>query len=192
MGFLDVLLGRTKPVAPNLDVLFAIPSAAYTLQAALNLSPTGNGSVCFKAAEGPVALQAQADIRTLLAADTSLRSTQSRDEYGFTWVSCQRPDGDLAALVTDLHTVNTTLAEVGFGPSLLCTTVGFVGAADDDQRRLALVYLYKRGTVYPFAPSGGHIRDTTLEMEVRARLRDELPIENDLARWFPLWDGPEP
>ena len=28
MGFLDTLLGRTKPVAPNLDVLFQLPSAA--------------------------------------------------------------------------------------------------------------------------------------------------------------------
>ncbi len=52
MGFIDILLGRTKPVEPDLDVLFAIPRAAYTLQAALGMAPTGIGAVCYKAAEG--------------------------------------------------------------------------------------------------------------------------------------------
>jgi len=31
MGFLDTLFGRTKPVQPKLDDLFALPSAALTL-----------------------------------------------------------------------------------------------------------------------------------------------------------------
>jgi len=52
MGLLDTLLGRTKPKQPNLDALFALPSAAITLQAATGLVPTGTGSVCFRAAEG--------------------------------------------------------------------------------------------------------------------------------------------
>jgi hypothetical protein len=30
VGFLDTLLGRTKPVQPKLDDLFALPSAAIT------------------------------------------------------------------------------------------------------------------------------------------------------------------
>ena len=34
MGFLDTLLGRTKPVQPNLDQLFALPSAAVTARGA--------------------------------------------------------------------------------------------------------------------------------------------------------------
>jgi len=48
VGFLDTLLGRTKPVPPNLDALFALPSAAITLQAATDFTPTGAGSVCFR------------------------------------------------------------------------------------------------------------------------------------------------
>ena len=39
MGLLDILLGRTKPVAPDLDQLFALPSAAVTLEAAAGLTP---------------------------------------------------------------------------------------------------------------------------------------------------------
>ena len=32
MGLLDTLLGRSKPVQPNLDQLFGLPSAAMTLE----------------------------------------------------------------------------------------------------------------------------------------------------------------
>ena len=46
MGFLDTLLGRTKPVQPNLDQLFSLPNAALTLEAADGFKPTGFGAVC--------------------------------------------------------------------------------------------------------------------------------------------------
>lgn len=190
MGFLDVLLGRTRPVKPNLDVLFAIPSAALTLQAALDLTPTGVGAVCFRSAEGPIAARAEADLRALLATDPAADTRISRDAFGYTWVTCHRPDGDVSALVTDLHAANVTLTEAGFGPSLLCTVAHFRGCLADQARRLTLVYLFKRGTVYPFAPTGERGRDTALELQVRAQLAGDLPIEADLTRWFPIWDAP--
>ncbi len=190
MGFLDALFGRTKPVKPNLDALFAIPAAATTLEAVLDLAPTGLGAVCFKTAEGPAAAQAQADALALLRADTTTDTTISADEYGYTWIACRRPATDLAGLVTDLHAVNTTLTDAGYGPSLLCTIIGFATAGAGPSRRLGLVYLFKRGTFYPFAPTGDHTRDTDLELQARAHLTGELPIEPDLSRWFPIWATP--
>lgn len=192
MGFLDVLLGRTKPAQPNLDVLFSIPSAAHTLQAALGLEPTGVGAVCFKAAEGAAAAQSESEIRALLDLDASLEVSVSRDEFGFTWITCVQSTVDIAALVTGLHAINATLADAGFGPSLLCTVVGFRAPAAGDPSRAGLVYLFKRGTVYPFAPTGVQKRDTAQEMRIRAALTGELPIEPDLARWFPIWRAPVP
>jgi hypothetical protein len=192
MGFFDTLLGRTTPVQPNLDVLFAIPSAAYTLQAALDLVPTGVGGVCFKAAEGAAAAQSETDIRALLDLDPTLDVSVSHDEFGFTWITCTQSITDLSALVTGLHAINTTLADSGFGPCLLCTVVGFRTPAAEDPHRVGLVYLFKRGTVYPFAPINGKTRDTALEMQVRAALAGDLPIEPDLQRWFPIWNAPVP
>jgi hypothetical protein len=57
---------------------------------------------------------------------------------------------------------------------------------------MALVYLYKRGTFYPFAPLPGATerRDNALELRVRAALANDLRIEQDLNRWFPLWGAP--
>ncbi len=55
---------------------------------------------------------------------------------------------------------------------------------------LHLVYLYKRGTFYPFAPLPGERRDNELELRIRGIVARELPIEQDLSRWFPLWGIP--
>ena len=51
MGFLDSLLGRTKPPQADLDVLFAVPQAAISLQTE-GFTATGTGSVCFRDVEG--------------------------------------------------------------------------------------------------------------------------------------------
>ena len=189
MGFLDVLLGRTKPVAPDLNRLFQLPSAAITLETAMSFTPTGVGSVCFRSSEGRAFSDAEAEIRQLLDSDAAKTAPPevTTDSYGFTWMVIRQPSDQIEALVTDVHAVNSTLADNGFGPSLLCSLVGF---RDSRQRRLALIYLYKRGTFYPFAPLPGEKRDSALELQARATLDGELAIEQDLSRWFAVWGAP--
>ncbi|MFG2598138.1 hypothetical protein [Streptomyces sp. NPDC048462] len=192
MGLLDTILGRSKPVRPDLDQLFAVPSAALTLQAATGFVPTGLGSVCFAGVEGATFARIQQDVRELLDADTASGGIPvefSRDSYGYTWLLASQPAEDTAALVNDLHAVNTLLQDGGFGPQLLCSLIAF---RDDQDRPLALVYLYKRGTFYPFAPvpGSGEKRDNQLELQTRAALGDDLRVEKDLARWFPVWGAP--
>jgi hypothetical protein len=191
MGFLDVLLGRSRPARPDLDRLFALPGAALTLEAATGFAPTGNGSVCFAGVEGAAFARVRDEVRELLDADTGrggLPVEPSRDAYGYGWLLARHPPDALPALVTDLHAVNTLLQDAGFGPHLLCSLVGFRDPRDG--RRLALVYLYKRGSFYPFAPLVGERRDTALELQVRGVLEDELRVEADLGRWFPVWGAP--
>ncbi|MFI0738109.1 hypothetical protein ACH4PU_08415 [Streptomyces sp. NPDC021100] len=192
MGLLDVILGRSKPVRPDLDRLFALPSAALTLRAGAGLEPTGRGSVCFASVEGGAFDALREDVRRLLDADTARGGTPVeflRDPYGYTWLLAQEPADDVPALVNDLHAVNTLLEDAGFGPQLLCSLLGF---RDGRGRPLALVYLYKRGTFYPFAPVEGaqERRDHELELQTRALLADDLRIEDDLSRWFPVWGAP--
>ncbi|GII90175.1 PspA-associated protein PspAB [Sinosporangium siamense] len=183
MGWWDTLLGRTKPAAPNLDALFRLPSAAVTLQAATGLTPTGRGSVSFRAAEGGVFTDLTAEAQALIGE----RAERSADSYGYTWVTVTHLPDDVSGLVTDLHAVNSSLESAGFGPSLLCSLISFTGSPGAP---LALVYLYKRGTFYPFAPLPNEHRDNALEIQVRGVLQDELPIEADLSRWFPVWGAP--
>ncbi|WP_377271497.1 hypothetical protein [Peterkaempfera sp. SMS 1(5)a] len=192
MGFLDALLGRRRAARPDLDQLFGLPSAAVTLQAAAGFLPTGTGSVCFAAVEGGAFAQVQQQVRELLDADTARGGAPveaSRDSYGYSWLLARHSPDDLPSLVNDLHAVNSELEANGFGPQLLCSLVGF---RDAEGRALALVYLFKRGTFYPFAPvtGGGEKRDSALELQVKAMIGDDLRIEPDLSRWFPVWGAP--
>jgi hypothetical protein len=189
MGLLDTILGRTKPKQPNLDALFSLPSAAITLEAATDLVPSGTGSVCFRAAEGRAFTDVEHDVCELLDSTSGQDAPPvevSQDSYGFTWIVVRRPADQIADLVTDVHAVNSSLADTGFGPQLLCSLIGFRNA----QSKLAVVYLYKRGTFYPFAPTGHERRDNGLEIRVKAAIEGDLKIEQDLTRWFPVWGAP--
>ena len=196
MGLLDTLLGRTKPVRANLDALFALPSAAVTLQTAAGLTLSGKAGVCWKPPAGRPAEDVRKEIGELLdipdEGDTADHGdlTQAEDSYGYRWLLLDDPAVD--DLVTRVHLINSTLTDNGWGPQLLCSVFGLVPGpeADPDTRALFLVYLYKRGTFYPFAPDGKEHRDNELELRIRAVVGSDLPVESDLARWFPLWDMP--
>ncbi len=187
MSWLDKALGRSKPAAPDLDQLFAIPDAALTLESAIGVRPTDLGSVSFRAAEGGAFAALTDDVQSLLDADDGPKVERSVDQFGYTWLLVRREPEDVPGLVTDLHAINATLQDQGFGPSLLCSLIGFRTPAGAS---LGLVYLYKRGTFYPFAPAGQEQRDNALELQVRGQLANDLRVETDLARWFPVWGAP--
>jgi hypothetical protein len=199
--FLDALLGRSKPKQPKLDALFGVTGAAITLEASAGMRPTGQAAVCFKPASGQGFAAASEELKGLLElAVTEAGSTLSvsDDRYGYRWVVLADPE--MEDLVTSVHLVNSTLEEHGFGPQLLCSVFAFAAEgsgelkdgppADTAGRRFHLVYLYKRGTFYPFAPLGGERRDNELELRVKATLGGDLPVEPELTRWFGLWGLP--
>ncbi len=192
MKFLDSILGRTKPKRANLDALFAVPGAAITLEASMGITSAGAAAVCFKPASGYDFSTACAEINELLelsAKDTGSEISQTQDSYGYHWIVVRDPD--MSDLVTGVHMVNATLAERGYDHQLLATVFAFraegAGVA-------YLVYLFKRGTFYPFvpAPGGGERRDNQKELQIQAALGNEVPLEADLSRWFPIWGTPIP
>ncbi len=185
MGLWDSLRGRRSVRGPQLDGLFALPSAAITLQSAASFVPTGTGGICFRGAQGPAFAQTLSDLVELLDADDDLPVELVTDSYGFTWLVSRQDD--VESLVTDLHTVVGSLEVQGFAAQILCSQVGF---RDATGRVLALVYLHKSGSFYPFAPLEGQQRDNVLELQVRDLLRSELPVEADLSRWMALWGAP--
>jgi hypothetical protein len=204
VGLFDTLLGRTKPVRANLDALFALPSAAVTLETAAGLVSSGTAGVCWKPPAGRPAEDLEHEIGELLdlpdddgaavAAGSAPAGvgtfTQAEDSYGYRWLLLADPD--ISELVTRVHVANSTLTDAGWGPQLLCSLFGFrpASGASPDAKPFYLVYLYKRGTFYPFAPLPSERRDNELELRVKATIGTDLPFEPDLSRWFPLWDAP--
>ena len=192
MKFLDTILGRTKPKPANLDALFAVPGAAITLEAAMGLTSAGAAAVCFKPASGYDFASTCNEIGELLALsgkDTGSEVTQSEDSYGYHWIVIRDPD--VSDLVTTVHMVNSMLAERGYGNQLLASVFAFRAEGGAVSY---LVYLFKRGTFYPFvpAPGGGEKRDNQRELELQGALKGEVPLEGDLTRWFPIWGAPVP
>lgn len=203
MGFLDALLGRSKPAGANLDRLFALPGAAVTLQASEGLVSTGKAAVCFKPAVGQAfsatedeltALLETADDPTGAGAATGPKTTvrEDTDTYGYRWVVVEA--GGVDDLVTRVHFVNSTLEAHGYGPQLLCSVFAFHPEsgphAEGAGRPTYLVYLFKRGSFYPFVPTGREQRDNEAELRLKAVLGGDLAIEAELDRWFPLWELP--
>lgn len=190
MGIWGAMTGRMRVKKADLDALFLVPSAAITLETAAGITPTGAGSVCFRAASGAAFAQTQSDVVELINADPEAPDVSvSQDRFGFTWLVARRDPSDMGGLCTDLHAVNTLLEEQGFGSGLLCSLIAF---RDSSGASVGLVYLYKQGTFYPFAPHGGDVetRDNLLELQVRDHLAAELPMESDLQRWMSVWGAP--
>lgn len=187
MGFLDGILGRSKPPKANLDVLFSVPQAALSLQAE-GFAFSGRGAVCYRDSEGRADDEVLDDAEQMVRTDPSASVERHTDPFGFSWFEVVRPGGDPAALITDLHAVNSTLADAGFGTALLCSTMIF----EQDGHRLALVYLFKRGTFYPFVPDPGAARrrDNPTELRIRALVEKDIPVEPDLERWLAIWGAP--
>jgi hypothetical protein len=202
MGLLNTLLGRTKPVQANLDSLFGLPSAAITLQSAAGMTTSGRAGVCYKPPTGQGFEDMQAEVMKLLTMDGEGKLRTAEDRYGYHWVVVENPD--IESLVTQVHLVNSSLSDAGWGPQLLCSVFGVAtlpdsadSAADSPPGPTTvltstgfLVYLFKRGTFYPFVPDGPEHRNTEQELKLNSLVAGDLAIEADLDRWFPLWDLP--
>lgn len=203
MGLFDSLLGRTKPVQADLDELFGLPSASITLQSAAGMSCSGHAGVCFKPPTGQGFAEMQQEIVSLLEMDGAADLQRAEDSFGYQWLVVE--DADIEALVTRVHLVNSSLSDAGWGPQLLCSVFGLAqlptGAPGDEGTSTVgpgrvrpstayLVYLFKRGTFYPFVPTGPEQRDLEQELRLKSLVADDLAVEADLDRWFPLWDLP--
>jgi hypothetical protein len=184
MGLWDALRGQSKPRKANLDALFSLPTAAITLEVSLGLHATGTGAVCFRAADGMAAAATQQEAADLISVDGGPHAASRVDEYGYTWLTVHTDPPDTGSLLTDLHAINISLEDQGFGPGLLCSTVSF---RSDAGTAAYLVYLYKQGTFYPFCPTGKTSRDVLMERQLRDAIGSDLPIEEDTSRWMPIW-----
>ncbi len=188
MGLRDVLFGRSRLKESKNDGIFALSTARVTLEVELGLKTAGKAAVCFKPLSSGDFVRVENEIEQLLeavSAGTGSRVRRRSDEYGFNWIVVEDPD--LEDLVTTTHAVASELKARGFGPQLLASIFRFEGGAHPAY----FVYGYKRGAFWPFVPSGKEKeRDNAKELELKAKLEGELPVEQDLSRWLALFDAP--
>ncbi len=190
MGLRDVLFGRKKLKDPARERLFAISTARITLETELDLKSAGAAGVCFKSLSAGEFVRAENELQQLLdavAAESGSKVERHTDDMGFEWLVVR--DGDFEDLVTTVHLIAQELQDRGFGPQLLAAVFPFEGKFKEG--RAYWIYGFKRGAFWPFVPTGKEQeRDNAEELELKAKLENELPIEQDLTRWFGLFNAP--
>ena len=189
MGFLDGLLGgkrKLQGVAP--DRLFAMTTAYVTLETGLGIKHTGTAGIVFQplgTADFQNIVKEAEELLRGMAEETGSEVRSHADDHGYRWLILRDPDFE--DLVVALNAISTQLQSGGYGDRLLAAVFAF----EEEGKRLFLIYNFKRGAFYPFVPAGGEQgRDSERELRLQAQLGNELPFEQDMARWFPLWDIP--
>ena len=188
MGLFDALLGgRRKLSGPAPDRLFAMSTAYVQLETGLGIKPTGSAGLVFQplgTADFESLMKETEELLASAAQETGTTTETKTDEYEYRWAILRDPDFE--DIVVAVNTVSTQLDSGGYGDRLLCAVFAF----EENGKPIYWIYNYKRGTFYPFVPTGKQARDSEREFRLKAQMADELPLEEELGRDLPLWDIP--
>ncbi len=190
--FGDILFGRKKLQEPAAEKLFALSTAAVTLDTECSLKTAGDAALIFKPLSAGEFTSTETDAEELLrsvARDSGSTIDRKTDSFGFEWVIVR--DAQLEDQVAGVHTLASELEQHGFGGQLLAAAFRFDGSAFGTGHPVYWIYGFKTGTWWPFVPTGEkQERDNAQELELKAKLEEELPIEPDLSKWLALFDAP--
>ena len=182
-----MLFGRKKLAEPRDDRLFSLTTAAVTMETELGLKTAGAAAIAFKPQSSGELRSAFDEVDRLVEAVAQSSGSQierKSDEFGFDWIVVQDPQ--LEDLVGAAHTLASEMTAKGFGSQLLAALFKF----DGGEHPVYWIYGFKRGAYWPFVPIGDQKRDNATELELKAKLEQELPVEQDLTRWLALFDAP--
>jgi hypothetical protein len=188
----DVLTGRHTVKGPAPDKLFAITTAYVTLQAEHQIEAAGVAAIVFQAlatSEFEATIRDMEEVVTATGGDSGTTVKTQDDSYGYRWMVLRNPAGapSIEDLAVGINAVSSSIETAGHGERLLCAVFAFL---DSQKRRIYFIYNYKRGYWYPFVPTGNNERSTERELQIKAQMASELPIEPELERWFPMWGIP--
>ncbi len=201
MGLRDIITGRRELKAPAPDRLFAITTAYVTLQSAHGIDPTGVAAIVFQALATSDFDETLSDMEGVVRAagqDSHTSVSTQDDSYGYRWMVLRSPEGapSIEDLAVGINAVAGSIETAGYGERLLCAVFAFSDQhATAQSQRIYFIYNYKRGFWYPFVPSSGagegqQQRATERELQVKAQIGSEMPVEPEIERWFPLWGIP--
>jgi hypothetical protein len=196
VGLRDVLTGRHTVKGPAPDKLFAITTAYVTLQAEHQIEAAGAAAIVFQAlatSEFEATIRDMEEVVTATGGDSGTTVKTQDDSYGYRWMVLRNPAGQPSVedLAVGINAVSSSIETAGHGERLLCAVFAFTrGAGGGRGERIYFIYNYKRGYWYPFVPTGNNERSTERELQIKAQMASELPIEPELERWFPLWGIP--
>ncbi len=194
MGLRDVLTGRHEVKGPAPDRLFAISTAYISLETEHQISPAGSAAIVFQAlatSEFEATLKEMEEVVTATGGESGTTVKTEDDSYGYRWMVLRNPAGapSVEDLAVGINAVSGSIETAGHGERLLCAVFAF---KDAQGRPVYFIYNYKRGYWYPFVPDPDRDKErlTERELQLKAQMGEEMPIEPEIERWFPLWGIP--
>jgi hypothetical protein len=204
VGLLDILTGRRQVKGPAPDRLFAITTAYVTLESEHQILPAGKAAIVFQAlatSEFESTIKDMEEVVEATGGESGTSVTTQGDDYGYRWMILSNPAGkpSVEDLAVGINAVAGSIETAGYGERLLCAVFAFEDRSGTAGRPVGapvyFIYNYKRGFWYPFVPAAGSAdadeqRSTERELQIKAQMSSELPMEPELERWFPLWGIP--
>ena len=134
------------------------------------------------------------EVVTATGGESGTKVSSEDDSYGYRWMVLHNPDGapSVEDLAVGINAVSSSIETAGYGERLLCAVFAF----DDAQQTARLLHLQLQARLlvpvrasWPVRPPTSE-RSTERELQIKAQMASELPIEPELERWFPLWGIP--
>lgn len=166
------------------------------------------------------AINEMQDVVRETGAESGTQVNTQDDSYGYRWMVLSNPSGteSVEDLAVGINAVSSSIEAAGHGERLLCAVFAFKDAQGGHvyfiynyKRGYWYPFVPKgRGGLSGSGSSTGSVsasfssgtggnaeqpvdageRSTERELQLKAQLGSELPIEPELERWFPLWGIP--
>jgi hypothetical protein len=181
--------GNNKP-GTDTEAINSLSSAYVALETKLNLKSTGRAAICIKRTNVPEFNEMKREIERFLdasKADFDLTYRTVVDPFDYLWIIIiTKTIEDIVAAITS---IGDTIEQKGFSGKLLASLFDF----NDGTVSQYLIYSYKLDKFYPFVPVNQQQRRRNHNAELKimsAIADDELPFEEEMSKWYPIWNIP--
>jgi hypothetical protein len=174
------------------DIIFSLSGGHVTLETRLGLLSTGRCGISFKSTSGMQFNDLTNEIKAFLdhsITEFNISYETLTDSFGYFWIiiNAKVMEDELAALIA----VRDTVEDAGYLPLLLASVFQFqVKDSESPGVNAYLIYNHKRKNFYPFVPISRQERNSEYELKMMAILSKEVPFENNMSLWYPLWNIP--
>ena len=189
MGFLDILTGKRKLKAPAESRLFAMSTAAITLEMNMELHSAEKAAIVFQplaTADFSAIVTDMEEVLRGTGEDTGTTVERTDDSFGYRWMVLG--DDEFEDLVVGVNVVSQALAGRRLRRADPVRRVRLPGRRR--QARLLDLQLQAR-LLLPVRARGRRAAPRQrARAALKAQIGTELPVEPELERWFPLWGIP--
>lgn len=172
----------SKKADPN--DLIALSRVSLAIETEMNYEPARTAALAFSDIDSTDFDKALDEVKGVIqnSDDTQDANLDIEDIHGTQWIVVQ--DESIESLVANLQYGASAMESVKYSSRLLAAVLPF---ENEENNKIYVIYSFRRGKFYPFAPEGLNDRNSKIERRLSTILEDEIDVEQDKNYWYPLW-----